>query len=222
MTKFVMTILKYATSVVIAIGLLIWGFVSIRLFSEIFGKTKVLASEIGKRAEYAKFGDIYDNFLYIGIALGAGLSLSFLFWNKQERQNKLIWIYVILLFILVPFSMANYISGDWFFDRWKQALVDLFICVLGLFVGIKLFKVQTMSTETTVLKALAIFFIFSQAILIPGIYCILWFLNFQNAISLAKTEDFNPSWISSLSGIGGLIISILNYRLSVKKEKSSG
>lgn len=220
MMKILTTILKYLTSIVLAIGLLVWGIFSAKFFIKVFGKDKVLPSEIGARAEYAKFGDLYNHLLFIGIALGAGLSLSLLFWDKKERQNKAYWIYLLFLLILVPLSIINYISGDWFFDRWKQAFVDILICILGLFVLMRLLKVQTKSTESSILKAIAIFFVSSQAILIPGIYFILWFFNFQNAISLANTKNFSPNWITYITAIGGLVISTLNYRLSLRKEKS--
>lgn len=220
MKNILLLILKILITLVIAVALVWLSFEFNDYLIELFNIRFDLASKIDKRAAYKKFGDLYNHLVYFGLALACGIIIVLLLWNKQESRKKRNWIYVILLIVLIPFSVINYWSEDIFFDRWQQAIIDLIICFFGVMILLNTLRFNPKSDELRVFKWVAVFFLASQAIFIPGIYALIWFFNFQGLIAKADTEGFNPNWITYLSSTGGLIVSILNYRLQKKSKKS--
>lgn len=212
-------IIKIILTIIIGLVMLRLSFIFSEYVVVLFNIKLDVASVIGERAQYKKFGDLYNTFMYFGIALAASTISVLLIWNTQEKKKLKNWIYLVILFITIPLSIANYWSADIFFDRWKQALVDIIICFCGVMVLLNTLRIRPKSDESHFFKWFAVFLLSSQAILIPAMYAILWFFNFQGLIAKANTDGLNPNWITYLSGIGGLIIAILNYRLAVKKEK---
>jgi hypothetical protein len=216
-TKIKRILLVFFALVLIGVSLLL-AFGAQRFYMKLLNINFNLASVIGEKAEYKKFGDLYNHLLYLGLALSFGISFIIMFWDQAIRWEKRAIIYIIFLFILIPLSLLNYWSEDIFFDRWKQALVDLIIVLFGVFTYFNVNKIQTLHNETKVLKFVALFLIVTQAILIPGIYSLLWFFDWQNLISSAKKNDTTANWITYSTSISGIILSVLNYRHAIKKD----
>jgi hypothetical protein len=116
------------------------------------------------------------------------------------------------LAVLLPMSLANYWSGDFFVPRWQQALIDVVLVVLGSTAAIMLSRFRSADVGARVLKAVGLFLLVMESVAVPGIYAILWILNWQKAISSAHSRDFGPGWISAVAALGALVVSVLTYR----------
>lgn len=202
----------------IAIGSVVWSWHSSDVVAQAIGFKIGLASEFQEGdAVYKKFSDIYIAMAFVGVSLAAGLSFTLLAWERRSKNVVMEAIYWILLAIALPMTVINYWSADLFVSRSQQALLNVALCVLGIVCVAHILRVSTHSAGASVLKGLVIFFLAFQAVLVPAIYTILWWLNLQKAIFLADAQSFAPGWISAVSGIGALVVSILQYRISAAK-----
>ena len=183
----------------------------------LFGHTHDVASKIGDAAIYKEFGDVYKLFGIAGLGIASGISLIVLFWERRPTRMRIAIIYWIFLALILPLSVLNYWSGDIFVSRWKQAIVDVVLAFLGLVAVGHLIQLHLTSIPSRVLQAFAIFFLMFQAVFLPLIYSLIWFLNWQRAIDAASTKSWNPGWISVVVAIGSLIVSVLNYRHTTRK-----
>ena len=163
-------------------------------------------------AVYKKYADTYAIFAFLGVAVAAAVSFSLLAWERRPKRYVLETIYWILLAVALPMSVTNFWGSDMFVSRIQQAWLNLVLCFLGVACCAHLAFARPASFSAGVLRAFAIFFLATQAVFLPGIYAVLFWLNWQNAISLSQTQSLTPGWISAASGIGGLIVSILQYR----------
>jgi len=127
-------------------------------------------------------------------------------------------VYWLLLAVLVPMSLVNFSVGDTHVSRSQQAVLNLAQALLATICALALTRLTVATDMGLALKALATFFLVFQGILIPLLFSALWFLNWQRAASLASTESLSPGWLSAVSGIAALAVSILQYRLAAKKR----
>lgn len=157
------------------------------------------------------FGDNYTFLGILGLGIAGGVSLVALFWDRNPIEKRAPIIYGTFLALVLPLSVINYFGGDQLVSRWKQAALDVVLVFLGAMCVVYLIRIKLHSTTAHVLRAMAVFFVVGQAVLIPALYAILWWLNWQNAITRSQAEGWSPSWISSLAAIGSLIVASLTY-----------
>ena len=122
------------------------------------------------------------------------------------------------LLVLIPLSAANYAFGDAFSTRSVQALVNIPLAILGVLALFAIYDFELSSRTANVLRVFAAAFIAMQAVFIPLLYSLLWWLNFQNAISVAATSDLAPGWISAFAGLAGLVFGVFKYMQAQKSE----
>lgn len=163
--------------------------------------------------------DLYGTLSWVGICIAAGLSAVLFVWEGATRRKLLDMVYWVVLLTAIPLSLANYWSADQFVSRWIQAVLNIGIAFCGIVCLAQLFTFPARSTATKVIKAFVSFFLAMQAVFIPLAYSLLWFLNAQRAISVETARDFNPSWISALTGMAALGFSIFQYIKSNRPEE---
>lgn len=161
---------------------------------------------------YRRFGDAFTTYCYAGVSLAAGFVFAAFMWDGRRSKWASGAAFWILLGLVLPMAVANYWSADGYNTRTKQAVVDLVLVVLGSLCAVSLASMRTESITAHVLNAVGLALLVMEAILIPGIYGVLWLLNAQRAISLADTQSLSPGWVSAVAAVGGLAISILNFR----------
>jgi len=109
--------------------------------------------------------------------------------------------------------------GDALLNRKAQALIDLVLVILGLVVVVELLKMSPSSVPGQVLRGVIVFLVILQGLALPGIYGLLWLLNWQNAISAGQSKDLNPGWISGAAGGVSAVVAILNYRVTQRMSR---
>ncbi len=167
---------------------------------------------------YKKDHDIYTSLGFVLLSLSGGLTASLLIWNGSVPKKISLALVVVSLMVLLPLSAANYEHNDAFSTRAVQALINIPLAVLGTVAVISLYDFHLVSRTANILRIFAAAFIIMQGILIPIIYSTLWWLNFQNAISLAATRDFTPGWISAISGLAGFAFGLFKFFNEEKKD----
>jgi pimeloyl-ACP methyl ester carboxylesterase len=168
---------------------------------------------------YLKDHDIYISLGWLLLGLSGGAAATLAAWDKSPpRISKLILIFT-SLGSLIPLSVANYASFDLFGSRSAQAVMNIPIIFLGILAVYALYDIKAQSRSAEAVRTIATTFIVMQAIMVPALYSILWWLNFQNAISLAATRDLSPGWISALSGVFGFLFAVYKFFLYEKPEE---
>lgn len=169
---------------------------------------------------YLKDNDAFATVGFLILALAGGLTTATLILNGKIDQKMRVVLVYSALFVLVPLSAANFHSQDLFSSRSVQAAMNIPMILLGIFAIIYMFDLKLESREAQVLRIFALAIIVMQAVCLPAIYTVLWWLNYQNAISLSATEAFSPGWISSLSGVLGLVFGVYKFsRETSEKQK---
>jgi hypothetical protein len=158
--------------------------------------------------------DAFLSLSVFGLGLATALSLIYCLWNRRTTKKAVVVSYFVFLITLTSMSTANFAMGDALLNRKAQALIDLVLLTLGLIVVIELLQIRPSSTPGLVLRTVIVFLIILQGIALPGIYGLLWLLNWQNAITVGQSKNFNPGWISAAAGVSSAVIAILNYRAS--------
>lgn len=221
MRPLIQKILASLGGIVVAIAFLVWAFSGSDIIAEIVGfKTGVASIFPDGDAVYRKYGDVYTALSVVGLALVAGLSFVVVFWERRPPQYRIQFIYWSLLLVILPMSILNFWSIDAYVSRSQQAVLNLVQCLLSSLCLVSLFSIKTTSTEARVLRAFAVFFLAAQGVFVPAIFAILWWLNWEGAISLASTRDISPGWITIVATFSSLIISILQFRLTAQKQQA--
>ncbi|MGA7126766.1 MAG: hypothetical protein WBZ19_10705 [Chthoniobacterales bacterium] len=66
-----------------------------------------------------------------------------------------------------------------------------------------------------IMRGLAIFLLGVSTVIIPAIYAVIWFLNAGDiAKAAARTDGFQPSWISATAGVVAVAFAVLTYRFN--------
>ena len=188
-----------------------WAFYGSGIAMRIFRHEPDLQSVIGPDAIYKKFGDVYSSLGIFGLCFATGIAFAMIVWDRRPPQSRTTALFTIFLLLVLPLALLNYWSCDLYVSRWRQALVDIVLAFLGLITATNLYHMKLDSSTSRILQSMALFFIVFQAVIIPSIYCALWLLNWEQAIRLADTKTLTPGWISALSGIGSLSVSLLRY-----------
>jgi hypothetical protein len=168
----------------------------------------------GQNLNTSQDRDTYLSVAFVGFGVAFALSVVYCLWDRTITKKAMIFSYFAFLIVLMSASTANFAMGDMLLNRKAQAFIDLVLVILGLIVVIELLHIRPTSTTGVVLRAVVVFLIVMQAVALPGIYGVLWFLNWQNAISNGQSRNFNPGWISAIASAVSLVVAILNFRSS--------
>lgn len=216
-------IIAVFAGVAVFVGLVIWsawvGYGAVRSFIPTGVASSITGSGYPESSVfYLKDHDIYTSFGFVILSFAGGLAAALLVWNGSVPKKVSLAMIALSLLILLPLSAANYASEDAFSTRSIQALINIPMAFFGVIAVLSIYDFRLKSRVASILRLFAAAFIVMQGILIPLFYSTLWWLNFQNAISLAATRDIAPGWISALSGLAGFAFGIFKY---LKEEKES-
>ena len=160
-----------------------------------------------------KLGDVYVQFVWLGLIAAAGVSFAFFTLEPIGKRKLAVASYAFLLILLLPLSVANYISIDFSTERLRQAIFDIVLVLLGLAAIQRLVIYNAVSILGRITRGIAIFLLAGCAVVIPGIYAVVWFLNAgEIAKAAAHVHGFRPSWISGVAGVLAAAFAILTYR----------
>lgn len=171
-------------------------------------KLGVHRDQIIRRADVA---DLYTELSWVGLCLAAAASATMLLWERRRTDFRLVGVFWAFLIVLIPMSLANFWSFDQFVMRSVQTGLNVMIAFCGVVCVATLFELPLDSTVARVLRAFVSFFLVMQAVLIPMLYAILWWANWQKFISLAATQDFSPGWATALTGAVSLAFTIYKF-----------
>ncbi|MFZ0505538.1 MAG: hypothetical protein WAM44_17600, partial [Chthoniobacterales bacterium] len=89
------------------------------------------------------------------------------------------------------------------------------LVLLGLAAMQRLLAYHVSTVLGGIMRGLAIFLLGASAVVIPAIFAVIWFLNAGGiAKAAARTDGFQPSWISATAGVLAAAFAILTYRLN--------
>ena len=160
-----------------------------------------------------KLGDLYVQFAWLGLVLAAGVSFALFTLEPVGKRRLSVIFYGILLAVLLPLSVANYYTIDFWTERFRQAIFDAFLVLLGLVAIQRLLTYQVTSVLGGITRGLAIFLLGVGAVMIPAIYSVIWFLNASEvAKNAAQAEGLQPSWISGVAAIVSVAFALLTCR----------
>ncbi len=165
--------------------------------------------------------DLFVSSSVAGLAISTSLSLLFCFWNRAVASRARLVAYFAFLAVLVSMSTANFAAGDMLLNRKAQALIDLVLVLLGCIVIAQLLDLRPKSQAACILRGLIVFLIVLQGVAIPGIYGLLWFLNWQRAIDAGQSRNVNPGWISAAASALSATVSLLTYRRSAQPQAAA-
>ncbi|HEX4200306.1 MAG TPA: hypothetical protein VHY59_02225 [Chthoniobacterales bacterium] len=158
-----------------------------------------------------KLGDLYVQFAWVGLVLAAGVSFA-LFTLEPGRKLPVIF-YGTLLILLLPLSVANYCTIDFWVERIRQAIFDVLLVLLGLAAIQRLLTYNVSSVLGGITRGLAIFLVGVYSVVIPAIYAVIWFLNASEiARNAAQAEGFRPNWISTAAFVVSAAFTLLTCR----------
>jgi len=203
---------------VIAIALF-WAFFASADVARTLGHKMGLASEFAEGdAIYKKFGDFYTTLSVLGLAITAGFAFTLLAWERRPKRWRIEFTFWILLALSLPMSIINFWSGDIFVSRSQQVFLNLVQVFLTGVCALQLSRRQTSSDAETVLKSMTMLFLLAFGVFIPLMFTALWSLHALKIISDEASEALSSGWVSAISGIAALGVSIFQYRLAKSKQ----
>jgi hypothetical protein len=160
-----------------------------------------------------KLGDVYLQFAWLALIAVAGVSFAFFTLEPIGKRKLAVAGYAFLLVFLLPLSVANYISIDFWTERLRQAIFDIVLVLLGLAAMQRLVTYNAVSILGRITRGIAVFLLAGCAVVIPGVYAVIWFLNAGGiAKAAAHVHGIRPSWISAVAGLLAAAFAILTYR----------
>ncbi len=175
-------------------------------------RTGQTEADVGGDGLYRRFADIYTYLSWAAVSLAAGISVVLMLWDRRPTERKRWLMYWVLLLTLLPISLANYWSGDFWVPRWQQLFLDVIIVVLGVGTASLLVRFRTNDVVVRAAWGVALFLLVMESVAVPGIYALLWLLNWNGAITRAHTEGFNPGWVSATASVCSLVVTAVTYR----------
>jgi hypothetical protein len=165
----------------------------------------------------AMFFPMFLQLAFCALVVALALSIVVLFWDIRMGSKAKNAVLVLLLLVLLPISAVNFSYGDHLMKPSVQVVLDLMLLALGLTTSIELGKVEVNGTLLQVLKGLAIFLLFMEAVVIPGAYAIL-FLLYAQGVSISGVGD---KLVAIMGGIISAVVTIAGFlRNRTKKELS--
>ena len=80
----------------------------------------------------SKLGDLYVRFDWLLLILAAGASFALFTLEPVGKRKLSVAFYLLYLFLLLPLSVANYYPIDLWTERFRQAIFDVALVLLGL------------------------------------------------------------------------------------------
>lgn len=160
---------------------------------------------------------------FISFIVAFIFSMFYLFWSPGIYKKKLFIPFLIFLITLMSFSIINFLTFDQLMHRWAQAIIDLIIIFLGLTVLQYLLKLSPRTYVGITFHTIIVFIIVLEALIIPGIYAIIFIFNLQGLINHSSTIGFGMGWISIISYIittGIAVINVIKNKENIKCDKS--
>ena len=162
-----------------------------------------------------KMGDVYVQFLWIGLLIAAAASFALFTLEPVGKRKLSVTLFVIWLILLLPISVANYYTIEFWVERVRQAIFDVALVLLGLAAMQRLLAYHVSTVLGGIMRGLAIFLLGASAVVIPAIFAVIWFLNAgEIAKGAAQTNGFQPSWISAVAGVVALAFAVLTCRFN--------
>lgn len=168
---------------------------------------------------YLKEHDLYTSLGWLFLVVAASASVTLIIFGQTVGKFEKVVLICAPLSIAIPISAVNYAHGDAFSTRSMQAIINLPIIFLSAVAALNLSKLTFKSEQAAVARQVILALVVMQGICIPAIYSLLWWLNFQNAISRSATKDLAPGWISAVSGLIAICFSIYKHFEDVKTKK---
>ena len=198
-----------------------WAFYSFNDASRILGQKIGLASTLDRGdALYKKFGDIYTTLSVFGLAIAAGLAFTLLAWERRPKRWRIELTFWVLLLLALPMSVVNYWSGDVFVSRSQQVFLNLVQVFLVGVCSLQLSKIKAATDTEIVLKAMTTLFLLGCGLFVPLLFTVLWLLVAMGVVTVDGSKEISSGWISAISGILSLGVSIQQYRLAKSKHEA--
>ena len=198
-----------------------WAFYSSPHIASILGRREGLASQFPDGdALYKKYGDIYTSLSVLGLAVAAGLAFTLLCWERRPKRWRIEVTFWLLLALALPMSLINFWSGDVFVSRSQQIVLTLVQVFLTAVCLLQLSRRETSTDAEAVLKAMTMLFLLAFGLFVPLLFAAIWSVHSLHLISYEDSKTFSSGWVSVISGIAALVISVLQYRLAKVKHAS--
>jgi len=168
-----------------------------------------------------KLGDLYVQFSWVGIVLVAGVSFALFTLEPVGKRKLSVTFYPLLLFLLLPLSVANYFKIEVWTERLRQAIFDVALVLLGIAAIQRLLAYKVSSNLGRITRGVAVFLLGAAAVIIPAIYFVIWFLSaHEPAKSAAQVHGARTSWISVVAGLVSAGFAIFTSRQKNEIPKS--
>ena len=163
-----------------------------------------------------KLGDLYVRYDWLGLILAAGASFALFTLEPVGKRRLSVAFYMLYLFLLLPLSVANYCTIDFWTERYRQGFFDVALVLLGVAAIQRLLAYQVLSILGRIIRGFTVFLLGTAAVIIPAIYSVIWFLNAGAlAKSAAQVHGARPSWISGVAAIVSAA-----FAVSISRQKS--
>jgi hypothetical protein len=150
-------------------------------------------------------------FSFVWLSIAAAASFAFVLWDRRPTQRSTLFTYLASLLVLLPMSAVNFASGDSLMNRKGQMLLDVLLVICGSVSVMQLSRLRPQSIAGAVVQSLILFVLTLEAILVPGIYGLLFALNWQHLISLAATPELSPSWVTAFGSVVSAVFAAMSY-----------
>lgn len=153
--------------------------------------------------------DDYAALSMVHLALAAAISFVILFWEKRPGRRSAQAVYALLLSFTLPLSALNFASGDYYIPRSQQFLIDLILVVLGTICVQAWRQIRFKAIAERIVHSLVLFILVAQAIALPAIYAMIWWLEWQG---LGVPITLDSGWVSALAAVVALAVSIIDNK----------
>jgi len=143
-----------------------------------------------------------------GMSLTIGLAIILLGWNARPTATAKTIIFGSVLILLLAISTANFATGDALVRRSAQAVINLVMVFFGLVAVVEITQLRFSSSSGKVLQGMVIFGLLFQAIGLPLLFSIVFWLDRQGVCP----REISYGWVAAVSGIASTIISLLTYK----------
>jgi len=167
----------------------------------------------GKNVTPSTFSAFYQ-LSFLGICLATASSVVVFFWDARPAKRARIAICFIVLIVLVPLSAVNFHYGDYLMTGWAQAVLDFVLVCVGLTAVFVVWEFEVQGVFVRVVKAMVVFLLLLESVVLPGMYAILWLLWWQGVPVNGATDHI----VSGTAATVSAVIAVINF---AHKRKSS-
>jgi len=199
-------------------------FILFGFFQALFGQLfiQALSERLGSTTKIGDFPLPDSNspfYFYFVLALcfAAGLSVAVFLWSPRPGYWRRFLIYVLLLGIMLPISGFNYVHADYLLNRGAQSLFNIVLVFCGSVIVSELMRLRASARDLLVLQVLAVFALTLTAVIIPGMFSIVWLLNTLKIVPKDQPGSaiISPAVIT-ICGVTSAAIAYLKFRHETK------